>query len=174
AGRGKLERVGRGRAFVIGHRGPGELVGEAALAGLAAASEHVVVIDEAEAVSFPVAGLRRLLGSDAALQLAVTKVLVARQLEAETRLTSLLLRGVEARLIEFLTAAVGRWGEPHAAGQVISAPFTHADIALLIGSTRETVTLLLGRLKRAGLIDFERRRIVIQDAAGLGRRGEET
>ncbi len=54
--------------------------------------------------------------------------------------------------------------------QVIAAPFTHADIALLIGSTRETVTLLLGKLKRSGLIAFERRRVVIRDRAALERR----
>ena len=58
----------------------------------------------------------------------------------------LLLHGVETRLGAFLIEAVERWGQPHAppseaaraAAQVITAPFTHAEIALLIGSTRET------------------------------------
>jgi CRP-like cAMP-binding protein len=52
---------------------------------------------------------------------------------------------------------------------VISAPFTHADIALLVGSTRETVTLVLGKLKRAGLIELEKRRIVVRDGEALSR-----
>ncbi|HLM74182.1 MAG TPA: helix-turn-helix domain-containing protein, partial [Polyangiaceae bacterium] len=75
----------------------------------------------------------------------------------------------EARLIDFLLASVKRWGEPHASGRVISAPFTHADIALLVGSTRETVTLVLGKLKRAGLIELEKRRIVVRDGEALSR-----
>ncbi len=52
-------------------------------------------------------------------------------------------------------------------GQLIRAAFTHADVAVLIGSTRETVTLLLGKLRRNGLLAFERRRVVIRDRAGL-------
>jgi CRP-like cAMP-binding protein len=146
------------------------LVGEAGLAGQAAALANAVVLDEVEALSFGVADLRKLVAADPELRAMATAALVERQLEAESRLSSLLLRDVEARLVEFMTSAVRRWGQPHPSGQLVSASFTHADIALLIGSTRETVTLLLGRLKRAGLIDLDRRRIVIRDAAGLEQR----
>ena len=52
-------------------------------------------------------------------------------------------------------------------GDLVAAPFTHAEIAQLIGSTRETVTLILGKLKREGLLGFDRRRVVIRDRAGL-------
>lgn len=176
AGRVKLERVTQGRTFTVGHRGPGELVGEALLgvAGLGAATENATVLDEVEAAVLPVNGLRKLLTADAALRAAAVAALVECQLEAEARLSSLLLRGVEVRLVELLTSAAKRWGQPHPKGELVAAPFTHADIALLIGSTRETVTLLLGRMKRAGLIEFDRRRIVIRDAAGLALRAAAT
>jgi CRP-like cAMP-binding protein len=170
SGRVKLERVSHGRAFAVGHRGPGELLGEAALAGAAASPENATVLDDLTAFVLPVQGIRKLIASDAATRAVAAAALTARQLETEARLTSLLLLGVEPRLVEFLANAARRWGQPHPSGEIVSAPFTHADIALLIGSTRETVTLLLGKLKRAGLIDFDRRRIVIRDAAGLSRR----
>jgi CRP-like cAMP-binding protein len=96
--------------------------------------------------------------------------LIAQQRTAESRLESLLLRGVEARLCDFLLASLERWGQPHPAGELIAAPFTHAEIALLIGSTRETVTLLLGKLKRVSLLEFDRRRLVIRDRAALSAR----
>ncbi|WP_437743539.1 Crp/Fnr family transcriptional regulator [Sorangium sp. So ce302] len=167
AGRVKVERVADGRVVPLGHRGPGDLVGEGALAGATVSSESATVLDEGDALVVPLAGLERQLASDAALRGALAAALVARQLETEARLGSLLLCTVEARLIDFLRAAARRWGQPHTAGQLVSAPFTHADIALLIGSTRETVTLLLGKLKRAGLIAFDRRRIVIRDGEHL-------
>lgn len=163
AGRVKVERAADGRVIPLGHRGPGDLVGETALAGGAVASESATVLDEGEALLVPLAGLGRLLAGDAAIRAALAAALVARQLETEARLGSLLLRTVEARLVDFLHAAARRWGQPHAAGQLVTAPFTHADIAQLIGSTRETVTLLLGKLKRSGRIAFERRRIIIRD-----------
>ncbi|MEJ7735640.1 MAG: Crp/Fnr family transcriptional regulator [Polyangiaceae bacterium] len=96
--------------------------------------------------------------------------LVDRYRAAQDRLESLLLHGVEARLMTFLLGAVRRWGAPHARGELVSASFTHSDIALLIGSTRETVTLLLGRMRRAGLIEVDRRRIVVSDRAAIEQR----
>jgi CRP-like cAMP-binding protein len=162
SGRVKLERI-------IGHRGPGETVGETALAGSAHMTESAVVLDDAEVLVLPLAGLRKLMGSDEGVRKAILGILVQTRLAAEQRLESLLLHGVEARLIDFLLASVKRWGEAHPSGQVISAPFTHADIALLVGSTRETVTLVLGKLKRAGLIELEKRRIVVRDGEALSR-----
>lgn len=174
AGRVKLERVAEGRVFPVGHRGPGELVGETALAGSLMATESATVLDDGDALLLPLVGLHRLLGTDAAIRAAVTAALVQCQLETESRLGLLLLRTVEARLLEFIATAARRWGQPHAGGQLVAALFTHADIALLIGSTRETVTLLLGKLKRAGLIGFDRRRIVIRDGERLAERAAAT
>jgi CRP-like cAMP-binding protein len=168
-GRVKLERVTADRSLPLGHRGPGQFVGETAVAGVHTATESAVVLDEVEALSLPVAGFRKLLVADVPVRTAMTAALVHLHRAIEERLVSLLLDGVEARLIRFLFDASARWGQPHADGQVVSVPFTHADIALLIGSTRETVTLLLGKLKRAEFISFEHRRVVIRDRAALER-----
>ena len=170
SGRVRMERMSAGRAFPLGHRGPGETVGETAITGAAAATESAVVVDEAEALVMPLPAVRRLMAADAVLRMAMAAALVDRHRSTEERLESLLLHGVEARLVDFLFAAHRRWAAEHDSGELIAAPFTHADIALLIGSTRETVTLLLGKLKRAGLIQFDRRRIVIRDRAGLEKR----
>ncbi|MDC0748773.1 Crp/Fnr family transcriptional regulator [Polyangium mundeleinium] len=170
-GRVKLERAGSGHVFPVGHRGPGDLVGEAALTGNVA-PEHAIVADEAEAFVIPATLVRRLTTTDTVLQAAVARALLEGQRAAEDRLASLLLRSVRARLVELLLDGLDRWGEPHLRGIALSAPFTHADLASLIGSTRETVTLELGKLRRAKLIELDRRRIVILDRDALVRYGE--
>ncbi len=170
SGRARLERRTRSATFPVGHRGPGETVGETSVAGPLAAAEDAIMADEGEGLLLPVPAVRKLLVADAQLRLAMATLLVERQRAAEERLQSLLLDGVEARLIELLLRAESRWGQEHPAGRVIAAPFTHADLALLIGSTRETVTLLLGKLRRDGLIELDRRRVVIRDRAGLEQR----
>jgi CRP/FNR family cyclic AMP-dependent transcriptional regulator len=169
AGRVKVERRSGDRALPLGHRGPGQMVGETALAGAAVevASESAIVVDEVTALSFPIGDLRRRLASDAALRAAVAAAIVEQQRAVEARVEGLLLQPVEARLAAFLLDAVDRWGQPHAEGRVISAPFTHAEIALLIGSTRETVTLVLGKLKREGICAFDHRRVIVHDPARL-------
>jgi CRP-like cAMP-binding protein len=48
--------------------------------------------------------------------------------------------------------------------------FTHQEIASYVGSTRETVTLVLGAFKRSGVITTDHRRVVIRDIAGLRKR----
>jgi CRP-like cAMP-binding protein len=167
SGRVKLERVSGDRVFPVGHRGPGETVGETALGNASVCSESATVLDDTEALVLPLPAFRKLLTADEALRNAVLVALSDRHLATERRLESLLLHGVEARLVDFLLASLVRWSEAHPNGELITAPFTHADIALLVGSTRETVTLLLGKLKRGGLIDFEKRRIIVRDREAL-------
>jgi CRP-like cAMP-binding protein len=193
SGRVKLERRTGERALSLGHRGPGQMVGETAVGGAALATESATVVDELSALSIPIGPLRAHLATDAPLRNALAAALVDQHRSAERRLMGLLLHGVESRLGAFLLEAVDRWGQPHAVttkepapttieappalppldGQVITAPFTHAEIAHLIGSTRETVTLVLGKLKREGIIGFDRRRIIVLDRAQLEQRASE-
>ena len=170
AGRVKLERKNGDRALALGHRGPGQMVGESAVGGAAVSSESASVVDEVEALSIPIGALRAQLAGDPPLRAALADAIVRQHRHAEARLLGLLLHGVEARLAAFLLDAAQRWGQPSPEGTAITAPFTHAEIALLIGSTRETVTLVLGKLKREGLVGFDRRRIILRDPAQLERR----
>lgn len=167
SGRVKVERLRGDRAVSLGHRGPGHMLGETALAGAPAATESASVIDDVEALAIPLAPLRQRLATDAPLRAALAAAIAKHHRELEQRLMGLLLHGVEARLAAFLLDAGARWGRAHPEGELVTAPFTHAEIALLIGSTRETVTLVLGKLKREGLIGFDRRRVVIRDRAQL-------
>ena len=167
------------------------MVGETAVGGAALATESATVVDELEALSIPIGALRARLAGDAPLRGALAAAIVQQHRDAERRLLGLLLHSVEARLGAFLVDAADRWGQPHPTAaetpgpvtmgetpkpparpvaQVITAPFTHAEIAHLIGSTRETVTLVLGKLKREGILGFDRRRIILLDRARLEQR----
>jgi CRP-like cAMP-binding protein len=165
----RLERTSHGRSLPLGHRGPGDSVGETGLVA-GSASETAVVADAVDGLVVPLASLRKLMLQDGALRLAAIALLVGRCRASEDRLEALLLRSVEGRLASFLLAALARWGQPHADGAVIAVPFTHADAALVIGSTRETVTVALSRMRRAGLIAFDRRRVVVRDRPALAAR----
>ncbi|APR85647.1 cAMP-binding protein [Minicystis rosea] len=170
SGRVKIERMREDRAVPLGHRGPGHLIGETALSGAATATESASVVDDVEALVIPLVPLRQTMAADARLRAAVADAIVEQHRELELRLVGLLLHGVEARLAAFLLDAADRWGRPHPEGELVTAPFTHAEIAQLIGSTRETVTLVLGKLKREGLLAFDHRRVIIRDRAMLAQR----
>lgn len=57
------------------------------------------------------------------------------------------------RLLGLLTLLVEEYGVPCDSGYHLPFPLTHAQIAHAIGATRVTVTRLMGRLRRSGLID---------------------
>ena len=170
-GRVRLARaMSDGRSLSLGYRGVGDLLGEAALGAAATHRESAVAAEDVEALSVPVATLRSLMGQDGALAAAVMVVMVERQGDTEERLASMLFRNVESRLAEFLLKAMTRWGIPDPRGVLIAAPFTHQEMASMIGSTRETVTLTLGDLRRRGILDVDRRRIVVLDREALRQR----
>lgn len=167
-GRVRLERANGSRLFPLGYRGPGDTVGEAAVAGVLA-TESASVVDECEALLLSMSAFRELFVSDASVRDALMAELVKLQRATEARLTGLLTQNVEERFAAFLLTARQRWSAPHDEGELIAATFTHADLAAMVGSTRETITLLLGKLKRDGVLGIDRRRIVVRDLAALER-----
>jgi CRP-like cAMP-binding protein len=148
-------------ARVAGYRSVGEVAGEAALGGAATYDESAEAMTDVEALFLPRDAVLELLTRDPSLGAAVRRLLLARHQAAEERVCSLLRDSVQARLAEFLLAAAGRWGIPAGEGVRISARLGHAEIASVIGSTRETVTGALGNLRRAGVIAHDRRQVII-------------
>lgn len=167
-GRARVERVAAdGRAVPFGYRGPGDVLGEACLGHASAHSDNATAMEEMELLRVPLPVVDAVLADDAGLGPAVLALLLARQRETEDRIESLLFRNVEGRLAEFLLKAADRWGVPNPKGTLISAPITHLEIAQAIGSTRETVTLTLGALRREGVLDVNGRRLIVRDRQAL-------
>jgi CRP-like cAMP-binding protein len=167
-GRVRLMRaMNDGRSLSLGYRGAGDVLGEAALGGIAVHRESAVATEDVEALVVPLGLVRNLMASDPPLNAALVSMLIERHTDTEERLASMLFRNVEARLAEFLLKSAIRWGIPDPRGVLIAAPFTHQEMASMIGSTRETVTLTLGDLRRKGIIEIDRRRIVVLDREAL-------
>lgn len=59
------------------------------------------------------------------------------------------------RLLGLITLLIDECGEPTEQGYRLPYPLTHAQIGSAIGSTRVTVTRLMGKLKQQGLIYLE-------------------
>ncbi len=59
------------------------------------------------------------------------------------------------RLLGFLTLLIEEFGEPAENGYCLPFPLTHAQIGSAIGSTRVTVTRLMGKLRQRGMIQTQ-------------------
>ncbi|WP_437810197.1 Crp/Fnr family transcriptional regulator [Sorangium sp. So ce1078] len=170
-GRARVERVNdAGAAFPLSYRGTGDVLGESCLGGLETRTERAIAMDEAEVVRVPLALIRELCAQHPGFGGAVFALLISRCRETEDRIESMLFKNVGGRLAEFLLHAAERWGVPTPRGMLISAPITHAEIAQVIGSTRETVTLTLGALRKEGVLDVAGRRLIVKDREALARK----
>jgi CRP-like cAMP-binding protein len=157
------------RELTLGYYGPGDLVGEMSLVDPTVRLE-TIVLDYVEALRIPPRLIRTMMMRDLDFASAMHRLMGERRMRAERRIDALLTRSVESRVAEFLLEASERHGIPDSRGILIGVKFTHQEIASYVGSTRETVTLVLGALKRSGVITTDHRRIVIRDVEGLRKR----
>ena len=75
--------------------------------------------------------------------------------------------GYTERLAHLLLHLVDTYGVKDPEGVLIGAAFTHADLAHMVGATRQWVTISLKRLQDQGVVVSRKSRIVIRkiDAA---------
>jgi CRP-like cAMP-binding protein len=73
----------------------------------------------------------------------------------------LLPRKVEARLANLLPLLALRFGTKAGGGRMILPRLTHEELAWMVCATRESVTAALGDLRRRGMIDTKKGRILI-------------
>jgi len=69
------------------------------------------------------------------------------------------------RLLGFLTLLIEEFGEPCDLGYCLPFPLTHAQIGSAIGSTRVTVTRLMGKLRQRGLIQVKNDNLICLPSA---------
>jgi CRP/FNR family cyclic AMP-dependent transcriptional regulator len=162
-----VRRADGDREFTVAYRGVGDLVGETPIAIGGMHRDGALAIDQLEVLRIPMRLVGDLMERSPKFCMALLKMMGERRMEAERRIEALLSRTVESRVADFLLRAAESHGIQESRGRLIGVKFTHQEIANYVGSTRETVTLTLGDMKRRGLILFDHRRVVVQDEEAL-------
>jgi CRP/FNR family transcriptional regulator, cyclic AMP receptor protein len=76
-------------------------------------------------------------------------------------------RSPTERLVHLLLQLIDLYGVEERGGVLIAAPFTHADLAHMIGVTRQWVTTTFKNLAEKGILDSRGPNILIKNAATL-------
>jgi CRP/FNR family cyclic AMP-dependent transcriptional regulator len=95
------------------------------------------------------------------------KLTSERRSQAETTVADLVFLDVPRRLAKLLLRLHDSQGSKAVRAAALKAKFTHQELANMIGSTRETTTLVLNEFRRQGLIDFNGRKIVLRNRQDL-------
>ena len=158
-----------GKKSILTFVEPGEMFGELAMFDPSQRDEYVEAVEPSTVVVIPTAEMHHLMAQCADVALAITKMIGLRRHRIERRLKNLLFLSNRERLIHLLLDLADQFGWQAADGIRLRVKLTHQDLANLIGSTRETVTVILGLLKAEGSIDGGRQKIILGDAEGLAR-----
>lgn len=67
------------------------------------------------------------------------------------------------KVASILMICAERFGEKKGNVAIIHIPLTHRDLAMLVGMTRETVSIEIKKLERKGIIEYRRRLIFVKD-----------
>jgi CRP-like cAMP-binding protein len=167
-GRIKISKVTRdGKALTLNYVGPSEVFGETCLIEGGPREEMAEAMENSMITELERADVERLLQNHAQLGFQLTRILAQRRRELENKLETLVFRDVTSKLAELLLALAEEYGVEDSRGTMVALKITHQELANLIGSTRETVSLTLSQFKRKHLICTEGRKVIISDAESL-------
>jgi CRP/FNR family transcriptional regulator, cyclic AMP receptor protein len=97
----------------------------------------------------------------------VIKLMGLRLRAIESRIGEMVFKSAPARLATMLLNLAETMGRSEDRGIRLQARLTHQNLANLIGTSRETVSTLLGQFSQRGLVLQDHRQIVILDSDGL-------
>ncbi|MCA9692784.1 MAG: Crp/Fnr family transcriptional regulator [Myxococcales bacterium] len=167
-GRVKCSKVSRdGKELTLAYRGAGQIFGELCVFSGAPREEMAEAMKNAIITEMPREVFARLLLSDATLTFAFAEIIGQRRREMETKLEHLVFRDVHAKLAALLLELGKEYGVDSDEGLLIGLKITHQEMANLIGSTRETISLTLAIFKKKGLLNLNGRSVVLLDRDGL-------
>lgn len=168
SGRVKVSKVTRdGKELTLAYRTAGDFFGEACVLDGSPREEMVEAMEATQTVEVVREEFERLMQEAPDFTRRLTMALMNRQRELEAKVEQLIFKDVGAKLAELLLRLGEEHGVPGKRGLSLTVKITHQEMANLIGSTRETVSLTLSQFKRKGLIETEGRRVILADSEAL-------
>jgi len=151
-----------GKQSILAFIEPGEIFGELAILNMGNRDEYAEAVEDSRVVAIPGDTLRQLMEEHAELCLGVTKIIGLRRRRIERRVKNLLYLPNRERIIHLLLELAEQYGHSTNRGIELSIRLSHQDLASIVGSTRETVTVVLGGMQNEELIELGRRKIIIK------------
>lgn len=155
---------------ILATLGPGDFFGELALLDGEPHSASVIALDPTETLVLRRADFERLFETQPGLRRALVASLTGELRRLTDHVEALHFLGLRQRLARRVLALAGIGGpgtDPRATGVRVDWPYTQAELAGMVGGSRETVNRLLAEFVAAGLVRFERETLVIPDPGRL-------
>lgn len=150
-----------GREITLAYWQAGDLLGADRIYGGGAFRWSCQTITPTEACSIPDADMRTLVATVPELAIAFVDTLSFKLQWLSGLVQVLATESVSRRLARLLDMLCELYGIQSDQGITISAPFTHEDLAAMVGASRQWVTMALDRFQERGVLKLGKRRIEV-------------
>jgi CRP/FNR family transcriptional regulator len=168
---GGLVRIHRvtptGAEFTLRYVQPGEVFGDIAVMSGKPRETFAQAKTASKVLHLPRAAFLAVLRAHNAVLYAVTRKLARRVIDLQTHAEDLIFLDARTRLARVLLRLAGEHGYRAEQSLTIDLPLTHEEVATLIGTSRQTASLHLGELTKAGLVARRGRHVLLPNPGGL-------
>lgn len=161
-----------GWEFTLAMVEAGMMFGEMALTAQRMWEAYAEAMEPSDICILKNADLERIVRGNPEVGLKMIRVLSERLRLCETRLEDITLKNVPGRLASLVLQLAASEGIMTPEGPRIPNHYTHRQLAMMIGSSRETVTRAFTKLQRAGAVELRHRHIFVKDIQALEQAAE--
>lgn len=158
-----------GKQSILAFIDPGEIFGELAVLEPGPRDEYAETVERSKVISIPGTAVTQLMQEHPDLCLGITKLIGLRRRRIERRVKNLLFLSNRDRLVHLLLELAEQYGLETERGVELEIGLSHQDLANIVGSTRETVTVVLGTLQTEGYVRVGRRQLILRRIDKLAR-----
>jgi CRP/FNR family transcriptional regulator len=162
-----LKQADDGREMIVEMIYPGEIFGEEAIFDGQPYPLTAQALEDVEVLSISRADFFSFLRDNPDLALEIITELGSRLRQAQNTIRALAMERVEWRIARVLLMLARKAGVAGKGGVSIELPLTRQDIADMAATTVETTIRVLSNLKKLGLVETEKGKIILRDRAKL-------
>jgi len=144
-----------------------QIFGEQGLTGSRNRDEFAQAKEKTSIRIVPLNHLRKAMLDNGALGISVNQLILKKLLVSQNKWKSQITDYARTRVIDFIIHLVENNGRRVGFEWSIDQFFPHREVASIIGSSRQTVTVTLNELRNKNVIYFDRKRLIVRDLEQL-------
>ena len=156
----------RGEEVTFGYIHPGEAFGELAAFSEGPRESFAAAVEPSQVMRVRRDDFVTAIQTKSSVVFSIARQIEGRFKQIESRVEDLAFKSVRSRVAHMLLQLAGEFGDG-APAPTIGLRLTHADLAMLIGASRPTVSIALGELEDAGVVGRSNGLFVVTDPEQL-------
>lgn len=169
-GRVKLTRTSpEGKEMIMALINPGEIFGEMSIIEEGDRTDYAIALDNCLICAVSKDDFKSFIDNNPEINSKITKLIGFRLRKYSKQVEDLVFKDATQRVVSFILNLADEQGKK-IGNEIFVKPFlTHQDIAELTACSRQTVNAILTDLREKGIINFDRRKLIVSKREELNK-----